>query len=265
MNQGSYDIKLLLFMGIAAMSILLISLLLIFIISQRKKYEFQAKLQLLRETQQNQLIEAAIRSEEIERHRIAEALHDEVGAFLSSSKLHFEGMSIDPRQEHNIQLYEKGKELLDEAISKVRGISHSLHSSVLKELGLNYAIRHFTEKITLGKLIAVTTNLDDRYGTHDPENEISIYRLMQELVNNILKHAQAKQIQISSVLHSERVVFKIVHNGNGLSQQEFEELRYGKEGLGLKNIQNRIILLKGRINFSREPGEYHITLEIPVH
>lgn len=265
MHQESYDIKLLLFMGIAGMSLLFISLLLIFIISQRKKYEYQAKLQLLRESQQNQLITAAIRSEEKERHRIAEALHDEVGAFLSSSKLHFQGMNISTEQVHNIQLYEKGKELLDEAISKVRGISHSLHSSVLKELGLNNAIRHFTEKISLGKLITVSTNLDDRYGTHDPDNEISMYRLIQELINNTLKHAQAKHIQINSVLQNGSIVFKIVHDGNGLSQQEFEELRYRKEGLGLKNIQNRIILLKGKINFSREHGSYHITIEIPVH
>lgn len=264
MNQGSIDIRFLLFIGIAVMLILFISLLLIFIIAQRKKYEYQTKFQLLRESQQNQLIEAAIRSEEKERHRIAEALHDEVGAFLSSSKLHFQGMSISAAETHNIQLYEKGKELLDEAIHKVRGISHSLHSNVLRELGLNHAIQHFSEKIALGKLIEVNTNLDAAYATQDHEDEISIYRLIQELINNILKHAHAKKVQINSVFINGELVIEIVHNGNGLTQQQFEELRYRKEGLGLKNIQNRIILLKGKIVFSKEPEAYHITLEIPV-
>ena len=209
MNQENTDIKLLLFTGIAVMLLLFISLLLIFIIAQRKKYEYQAKFQLLRESQQNQLIEAAIRSEEKERHRIAEALHDEVGAFLSSSKLHFEGMSLHKDEGYNTELYEKGKELLDEAINKVRGISHSLHSSVLKELGLNHAIQHFSEKITLGRLIEVSTNLDAAYGTQDHEDEISVYRLIQELLNNILKHAHAKKIQINSVFQKTYFSFSL--------------------------------------------------------
>jgi signal transduction histidine kinase len=80
MKQTNDDIRLLLFMGIAVMLSLFASILLIFIFFQRKKYQYQQKIQKLHQTQQNQLIEAAVRSEETERHRIAEELHDEVGA-----------------------------------------------------------------------------------------------------------------------------------------------------------------------------------------
>ncbi len=76
-------------------------------------------MQQLRETQHNQLIEAAVRSEETERHRIAETLHDEVGAILSSSKLHLQGIKSTHLDERDMQLYEKGKELLDDGIQKV--------------------------------------------------------------------------------------------------------------------------------------------------
>ena len=234
-----------------------------FIISQRKKIKYNQHLQQLREEQQNQLIEAAVRSEEIERHRIAEALHDEVGAILSSSKLHIQGIKTDNMDERDKQLHEKGKELLNDGIQKVRGISHNLHSNILKEFGLNEAIRHFIGKLTHETLIKSTVELDDAYSTQNPENDMSIYRMVQELVNNILKHAHATEILISSIFQNEQLNITIAHDGSGLSQQQFEELRYNKEGLGLKNIQNRVILLRGSIEFINSNGN-RIIIHIPV-
>jgi signal transduction histidine kinase len=222
-------------------------------------------MQSLRETQQNQLIEAAVRSEEIERHRIAEQLHDEVGAILSSSKLHIQGIKAENLDERDKQLHAKGKELLDEGIQKVRGISHNLHSNILKEFGLNEAIQHFVNKLTNGTLINSTIELDESYTTQNPENDMSIYRMVQELVNNILKHANAKEINITSSYVNNLLDITVSHDGSGLSQQQFEELRYKKEGLGLKNIQNRVILLKGKIEFSKTPDGNSILIHIPVN
>lgn len=250
--------------GIAVMLLLFASLLYAFSITQRKKLKYHQDMQNLREAQQNQLIEAAVRSEEIERHRIAEALHDEVGAILSSSKLHLEGIKIISLDERDKQLYVKGKELLDEGIQKVRGISHNLHSNILKEFGLNEAIQHFMATITQGTLIKATTSLDENYSTQNPENDISIYRMVQELINNILKHAHAKEIEINSTYIDNQLVLTMLHDGNGLSQQQFEEYRYKKEGLGLKNIMNRIILLKGEILFSNATDGSRIIIHIPV-
>jgi two-component system NarL family sensor kinase len=121
----------LIIISMTVMVLLFVSFLIAFALSQRKKLKYQQDMQNLREAQQNQLIEAAVRSEEIERHRIAEALHDEVGAILSSSKLHLQGIKTKSLDERDKQLYEKGKELLDEGIQKVRGISHNLHSNIL--------------------------------------------------------------------------------------------------------------------------------------
>src|SRR4029077_20644980 len=97
------------------------SFLIAFIISQRKKLKYQEDVQNLRETQQNQLIEAAVRSEEIERQRIAEILHDEIGPILSSSKLHIQGIKLVNLDDRDKELFAKGKELLDDGIKKVRG------------------------------------------------------------------------------------------------------------------------------------------------
>jgi signal transduction histidine kinase len=264
MSQNMNDIRFLVIIGIAVMLLLFASFLIVLIFSQRKKLKYQQSMEKLREQQQNQLIEAAVRSEETERHRIAETLHDEVGAILSSAKLHLLGIKTETLDEKDKGLYEKGRGLLNEVIHQVRGISHNLHSNILKEFGLNEAIRHFIRKVTEGTIINATTALDDNYKTENPDNDISIYRMVQELVNNILKYAHATELIVSSALTSNELDLVIFHNGEGLTQEKFEELRYQKEGLGLKNIQNRVILLKGTIRFTSGSEGYRINIHIPV-
>ncbi len=264
MQINSDNIKYLVIIGISVMLLLFTSFLVAVILNQRKKLKYQRDMEKLREQQQNQLIEAAVRSEELERHRIAETLHDEVGAILSSAKLHLLGIKSEVLDERDQKLHEKGRELLNEVIQKVRGISHNLHSNILKEFGLNEAIRHFVKKVTQGTMIQATTALDDNYQTENAENDISIYRMVQELMNNILKYANATEFLISSTLEGNELNLVLFHNGDGLTQEQFEELRFRKEGLGLKNIQNRIILLKGTIHFTKGGEGYRINIHVPV-
>ena len=258
------DLSSLVFIGMTVMLLLFGSFLFAIMYSQKKKLRHQRDMQALQEQQQNQLIEAAVRSEEIERHRIAETLHDEVGAILSSTKLHFQGMKIENMNDRDLQLYSKGKELLDEGIQKVRGISHNLHSNILKEFGLNEALHHFIATLTNGSILTASAELDATYNTQNPEKDISIYRLIQELLNNILKHSGAQVIRITSKYQDALLHFEIIHDGKGLTQDQFEILRYNKDGLGLKNIQNRIILLKGTIQFFLEESQYHTIIDIPI-
>ncbi len=107
MNNIS-DIKYFISLGIAVMFLLFASFLIALIFSQKKKNKYLENLRKLKEEQQNQLIEAAIRSEETERHRISETLHDEVGAILSSAKLHLLGIKGDTLSEKDKKLYERG-------------------------------------------------------------------------------------------------------------------------------------------------------------
>ncbi len=264
MEDGSFNIVSFVIIGIAVMLVLIISFLLAFNFSQRKKFQYQQQMLQLKGEQQNELIKAAVRSEETERHRISEELHDEVGALLSATKLYLSHIKAEALKDSNKELYVKSLELLDVSIDKVRSISHNLHSVILKELGLNEAIESFIQKIAHGNSLNATVELDSRYITKNPENNISIYRIIQELCNNIIKHAHASEINIQSTLDNNMLIFTIKHNGKGLNQNEFEKLRYQKNGLGLKNIQNRIILLRGQINFESKPEYNSIVLEVAI-
>ena len=259
------DVTLLITLGIASMLLLAAGFLLIMVVNQRKKWQLQKQMSQLKEHQQNQLIESAVRSEEGERHRIAEMLHDEVGALLSSSRIFLVEMNTNNLSEDDKQDHAKVKEMIDESIQKVRTISHNLHSTILKEFGLNEAIRHFMKKITGGTVVNSTVDLDDEYQISNAETDLAVYRIIQELVNNLIKHAHPKLINIKSTLTEKELKFTILHNGDGLTQEQFEELRFKPAGLGLKNIQNRIILLKGNILFTHlDTGNYTIQLTIPV-
>ena len=264
MNLHEGNIKLLVLVGISVMLLLFVSFLLIFISTQRRKFQYQKYIQQLHQTQQNMLIEAAVRSEETERLRIAEALHDEVGTLLSSSKLHFENIRLNENDPHNTPLYSKGQELLDEAIAQIRGMSHNLHSSILQEFGLFEAVRHFIQKIMDEHLAEATTSLDCHYDAAFKENEISVYRMVQELVNNLIKHAKPKKIRISCVNTDNCLVLTIFHNGKGLTQEQFEELKFQQNSMGFKIIQNRLILLKGKLIFSSRPDGYFIDIYLPT-
>lgn len=253
------------FIGMAVMILLFSGIVIAFVLNQKRQLQFQNQMQLLEQEQQNRLIEAAIKSEEKERHRIAELLHDEIGAILSSSKLHFQGIVNDVLKERDRKLLEKGEQLLNEGIQKVRSISHNMHSNILKEFGLQEAIRHFAKTISQADLLSVQTDLDDTISFSNPESGIAIYRIIQELMNNTLKYAKPHLITIDSKRIENDIEFYITHNGHGIVQEEFEQLRYQKEGLGFKNILNRLIVMKGNIQFSYKHGHYLIEIKAPIN
>jgi signal transduction histidine kinase len=264
LNIPAINITVFVTVAIAAMLLLIISFLIAFNTSQRKKFQYQQSLLHLKEEQQNELIRAAVMSEETERHRISDQLHGEVGALLSATRLYLYNLHAEKMGENENEIFQKSIELLNESIQKVRFISHNLHSNVLREFGLNEAIYSFTQKLNQPGKLNITTLLDESYESKNPEGAISIYRILQELCGNIIKHSAATELNIQSFLSGGRLRFVIKHNGVGLTQQEFEKLRYEKKGLGLKNIQNRIILLKGSILFERIGDENIIAFTVPL-
>jgi two-component system NarL family sensor kinase len=262
-NPDDKNIILLVIIGISAMLLLILSFLLVFLIGQRKKTQYQMAMQQLKEEQQNMLIEAAVKSEENERHRIAEELHDEVGALLAATKLHISALDTNSMTDEDAGIHERSKELLDDSIQRVRNISHNLHSIILKELGLYEGLKSFIRKLTSDSVLQATMDFDEGYESKNTDRDISVYRVLQELLNNIIKYASATQLNVKCISSNEKLTIILTHNGDGLSQQQFETLRYKPNGLGLKNIQNRIILLKGIIFFERKEGSSSVTISIP--
>lgn len=199
-----------------------------------------------------------------EREKIARDLHDRLGGMLATVKLYFAPIEakLESIQENSKNQYIKAIALLDESCEEVRRISHNMISNSLREYGLKYILEEMGERIQHSGQLKVdvdTFGLEERF---DREKEIHIYRIIQELVSNVLKHANAKKL-IIQLNHFDNVINIIVEDdGVGFDKKSTS----GKHnGIGLENISNRVNRLKGTWNIDSIIGRgTTISIDIPV-
>lgn len=232
--ENIFDITLLI-------SSLLAAVLVFFIISIIRYHRKYVKLQKDR-------IHAEITIQENERKRIATDLHDSLGPLLSSVKLQIN--SLDNISENDQQIIYKAGRHLDEIIANLREISHNLLPNTLQRKGLVEAIREFTgnnskrngTKIDFYQLQQVNLS---------PEKEIHVFRMMQEIIHNALKHSHAKNLQIGMGKENNEIIILSKDDGVGFDP---ERVRKTSPGLGLKSIESRIEILNGTYILKSTPG-----------
>lgn len=247
--------------GIAAMLTLALGIILFVILYQRRIISHQLQLRELNRLKQKELMEATIRGEEEERTRIASELHDDVGATLSSVRLFLHQVVREP---DNVALALQTKKILDEGIRKVRDLSHQLQPSSLQYVGLGSALQSMADTLSRSGVITIEYKDDNRLLLKtDSQTELAIYRIVQEFVSNIIKHADANLIRIG-ISGSHPPGIQISHNGRGLSQQEYAEQLYKKGAIGLKNIENRLKASNLTLDFlPPEAGIYAVNICLP--
>ncbi len=170
-------------------------------------------------------------------------------------------------QEPAVQLQSifSAKQIIDDSIQLIRNISHSLLPPTLKNFGLEAALKDLFEKINGSGVINASARFHDNRERLNDEQELLIFRIVQELVTNIIKHSNGGFIHLTQNAQGDNVYFRIHHDGKGILQSQFEELEHDSQGLGLKNIQSRVKVLKGKILFEIDSSEtyYKVTIEVP--
>ncbi|MFZ9660847.1 MAG: sensor histidine kinase, partial [Chitinophagaceae bacterium] len=158
------------------------------------------------------------------------------------------------------------KQIIDDTIQLIRNISNSLMPPTLKNFGLESAVNDVFQKISGSGSINASCRFHDYRNRLKPEQELMIFRVIQELINNILKHSNSSFIHITQHYDEDLFCIRIHHDGKGLTQTEFEKLNKSALGLGLKNIQSRVKVLHGEIHFEKDQQEtyFKVSLEIPV-
>ena len=248
--------------AIAAMLLMSFGIIFFVVVYQRRVIAHQIELKKINDLKELELIQASIQSEENERMRIASELHDDVGVTLASARL-FLYKEKDAVFDEDI--INQSKELLDQGITKIRNISHKLQPATLQHLGLELALQSLVETIDRsgkirGKYIAGTTL--PRLADHV---ELAAYRISQELLANIIKHSDATEITLNTSSTADTLNIVYTHNGQGMTQEMYEEQIYKKGATGLKNIVNRIKSINAGIKFYEADKIYYITeLIIPL-
>jgi len=209
----------------------------------KQKNKFQKE----RNMQQIEVFNAIVTAQDQERKRIAQDIHDSVGSLLSAAKLKFS--SLDEAQskvsEDMRYKFKQAEALLDEAATELRNISHNMMPASLSKLGLVAAINNLLEKISDHSNIRFSLNAYQFEGRLDETTEISIYQILLELINNIVKHSGAYKATIEMNKYTSYINLIVEDNGKGFV---YDLTKKEKIGIGLTNIISRVGILKGTID-----------------
>lgn len=254
----------------AVASVLLFSLLYFFL---RKRSQYKAKIlsanaeiqkqQIVELEQKNQLLSlsAVIEGQESERMRIARDLHDGLGGLLTSVKAHFGAISNEIEQLKKLDVYSKTNQLIDEACTEVRRIAHNMIPHSLQMHGLEGALPDFKNSLEQQGISCQIDVYDGRLYEIGENNAALIYRTLQELLQNIIKHARATEVSIQFVGHENGLNITVEDNGRGFDINEV----LNAKGMGLKSIESRVKYLGGSLHYDSKPGKgTQVNIELPT-
>lgn len=239
------DIYILIFGGTLLM-FLLAGMLLFFVSSYQKRLlRNKADVETMKSRHQLDLFQSSIDAMEDERRRVSRDLHDEIGAALSMLRLQVGQINLNKEYatENTEKIIVGSKQLIDSTIENVRRISNDMLPHGLDEFGLKYALETLCDKIENASDLVI--NLDFNHLERlEIRLELALYRILQELLNNTLKHAHASEVNIKFKPDNHQLTIIYQDNGKG-----FDAETLTKRGLGLKNIESRVNMIHGELTY----------------
>lgn len=245
---------------VAVMIISLLTIGVLFLFYNRYKLKQDARLKEEQLAGEKLRANAIVDAEENERQRLARELHDGIGQMLAATRRKIQTLAPDSGQVGNI---DESIALLDESIKEVRQLSHDMMPPWLRNKSLVQAIEDLAIKITQTTAIKVHTEYTDTTSLQLGKMQVlMLYRSIQEMASNVLRHSGATTLNIEVVNHDTELSIMVYDNGKGFDK---EQIMLGSSGIGLKNIASRIDYIGGQLEIDSHPGQgttYNIYLPI---
>ncbi len=249
-ESGNSELVVVYFIGTLGMILLAAVIVFFFVAYQRRLLSKQLELNQIKSAQKDEIIRNTIAAQEKERKRIAQDLHDEVGAMLSVVKLNVGRIEKKSDDIGAKKLAGETKGYIDDLIAQVRRISRSLLPSSLEKLGIYYAVVEFANWINRTGQINVQTWKRGGQFRFDSNHELAIFRIVQELINNSIKHSGGTLITINMRFSAKVVLVSLSDNGKGFDLKEKWDT-----GLGLKNLKSRSQMMGAKFKMKSRPGK----------
>ena len=226
----------------------------------RRIFSLQARIEELRKTNDARVLSAIISTEEKERQKFSEELHDGLGPLLSTIKMGISAIDKGELNGANAQIVERTEAAIDNVIASIKEISNNISPHILRRYGLEKAVKTFINSLITSEdfSVEVSSNLEGKRFNYDLE--VVMFRIIGELLTNTLKHASALKSEISMYLTESELELMYQDDGVGF---EYEEAQL--KGMGLFNIQSRVKSLGGTIEIYSQPNEgFYLKAIIPV-
>lgn len=254
----------------AITALLILSIIYVFRIVKKNKIisdqDIQIREEKIRELEKERLYLAArsvMEGEEAERSRLAGDLHNGLGGLLSGIKINLSAMKENAVITHeNISAFNHAISLLDTSITELRRIAHNLMPETLNHYGLRTAVEDFCTQVAPAGPPEIGLQFFGENIRFTKELELTIYRIIQELVNNALKHAGATKINVEVISEPKRLFARVTDNGKGFEVSGKNTERKGK---GLENLRDRVVAMNGTFDIWSKPGQgTEISAEIQI-
>lgn len=216
----------------------------------------------LKSAQKLQATASIIKGQEEERHRLAKDLHDGLGGMLSGLKYTLNNMNDNMvLSGKSVQSFDNAISMLDQAIAEMRKVAHNMMPESLLKFGLDETLKDYIAKMNAS--VPMQTHYQSyHYQRLEQSLEINLYRIIQEVINNAVKHAGATDLYIQLDLQDQKVNITMEDNGKGFDIHDENIVK----GIGLKNIQDRVSYMNGHLEISSTPGKgtlYVLEIKIP--
>ena len=219
------------------------------------KQQDELRQQEIRELQKDRqlvAVDSMLKGQEEERSRLAKDLHDGLGGLLSGVKFSLSNMKdnlvITP---DNMTVFERSLDMLDTSIKELRRVAHNMMPEMLTKFGLDEALKEYCNTINTTNLLSIKYQSVGMNVRIDKSAEIIIYRIIQELLNNTMKHAAATEAFVQLIREENRLSVVVEDNGKGFDISLMEN----NKGAGLANVRSRVDYLKGQLDIHAEPGK----------
>jgi len=219
-------------------------------IAEKEQHLQQEQIKLLEGQQQVVSLQSMLNGEEKERTRIAKDLHDGLGGLFSTVKMNFSVLQHEHASLKNDTLFQKSYELVDTASAELRRIAHNMMPEVLMKLGLIQAVQDMCAVVSSSKLLHITLQAYGMHSRLNASSEIMLYRIIQELINNIIRHAQATEAIIQFNKNGTRLTVTIEDNGRGFNTLEVDTTKHS----GMESVKSRVHYLNGQLNIDSQIG-----------
>lgn len=239
--------------------VMVFAFMVVFLIAYKRNMRIQKAMLDLENIHHLDMISSNLKVLEDERQRFAQDLHDEIGASLSAIRLYVSSMDRTAQEAELKSKLQEVKQTIDQSMASTRRIAYNLLPPTLEMMGLGAVVNDLADSLKKSP-VSVLVDVQQGLPRLDYQRELILYRIIQELVSNTLKHAQATQVNIQLSFDDTTYRIKYVDDGKG-----FDMAQIANKGMGLVNMKNRLSIVGGTLSMFTAPQKgFEVRLEIPL-